>query len=85
MPSQNQFVMPNQPSQNKQADIEMAEQRIAELEKQNIELNTKFSQTFNELQKYKRLSETQKITINNLQTEKTDLLLNQTKHVTFMN
>ena len=76
-----------QPSsqQNKQADIEMAEQRIAELEKQNIELNTKFSQTFNELQKYKRLSETQKITINNLQTEKADLLLNQKKHVTFMN
>ena len=57
----------------------MAEQRIAELEKQNIELNTKFSQTFNELQKYKRLSETQKISINNLQTEKTDLLLNQKK------
>jgi len=84
MPPQNQFVMPNQPSQNKEADIEMAEQRIAELEKQNIELNTKFSQTFNELQKYKRLSETQKISINNLQTEKTDLLLNQKKHVTFM-
>jgi hypothetical protein len=85
MPPQNQFVMPNQPSQNKEADIEMAEQRIAELEKQNIELNTKFSQTFNELQKYKRLSETQKISINNLQTEKTELLLNQKKHVTFMN
>jgi glycosyltransferase involved in cell wall biosynthesis len=85
IPPQNQFVIPNQPSQNKEADIEMAEQRIAELEKQNIELNTKFSQTFNELQKYKRLSETQKITINNLQTEKADLLLNQKKHVTFMN
>ena len=84
MPQQSPFTQPSS-QQNKQADIEMAEQRIAELEKQNIELNTKFSQTFNELQKYKRLSETQKITINNLQTEKADLQLNQKKHVTFMN
>lgn len=83
-PPQSPFTNPI-PPQNKEADVEMAEQRIAELEKQNIELNTKFSQTFNELQKYKRLSETQKITINNLQTEKGDLLLNQKKHVTFMN
>ena len=81
--AQNPYTYPT-PPQNKEADVEMAEQRIAELEKQNIELNTKFSQTFNELQKYKRLSETQKITINNLQTEKADLLLNQKKHVTFM-
>ena len=81
--AQNPYTYPT-PPQNKEADVEMAEQRIAELEKQNIELNTKFSQTFNELQKYKRLSETQKITINNLQTEKGDLLLNQKKHVTFM-
>jgi hypothetical protein len=58
---------------------------VLDVLKQNIELNTKFSQTFNELQKYKRLSETQKITINNLQTEKADLQLNQKKHVTFMN
>ena len=67
------------------SDIAMAEQRIMELEKQNIELNVKFSQNFNELQRYKRMTETQKITINNLQTEKGDLLLNQKKHVTFMN
>ena len=65
-------------------DIVMAEQRISELEKQNIELNIKYSQNFNELQKYKRMTETQKITINNLQTEKAELS-NQKKHVTFMN
>ena len=67
------------------SDIAMAEQRIMELEKQNIELNVKFSQNFNELQRYKRMTETQKITINNLQTEKAELLLTQKKHVTFMN
>jgi hypothetical protein len=81
--NQNQTPFTQPPQQSQLTDIAMAEQRISELEKQNIELNIKFSQNFNELQRYKRMAETQKITINNLQSEKTDLLLNQKKHVTF--
>jgi len=81
--NQNQSPFTQPPQQSQLTDIAMAEQRISELEKQNIELNIKFSQNFNELQRYKRMAETQKITINNLQSEKTDLLLNQKKHVTF--
>ena len=84
--NQNQSpVAQNQSTPSQYSDIVMAEQRISELEKQNIELNVKYSQNFNELQKYKRMAETQKITINNLQTEKAELLLTQKKHVTFMN
>jgi hypothetical protein len=86
--AQNQNQSPftqNQSTPSQYSDIVMAEQRISELEKQNIELNVKYSQNFNELQKYKRMAETQKITINNLQTEKAELLLTQKKHVTFMN
>jgi len=87
-PPQSPFAQPPQspfaqPPQSQLTDIAMAEQRISELEKQNIELNIKFSQNFNELQRYKRMTETQKITINNLQTEKAELLLTQKKHVTF--
>ena len=79
-------VTQSQSTPSQYSDITMAEQHISDLEKQNIELNTKYSQNFNELQKYKRMTETQKITINNLQTEKAELLLlNQKKHVTFMN
>jgi glycosyltransferase involved in cell wall biosynthesis len=86
--AQNQNQSPftqNQSTPSQYSDIVMAEQRISELEKQNIELNVKYSQNFNELQKYKRMAETQKITINNLQTEKAELLLTQKKHVSFMN
>jgi hypothetical protein len=76
-PSTSSFINPS--------DTESAEQRILELEKTNIELNIKFSQTFNELQRLKRLSENQKILVENLQNEKAELLMNQKKQVSFFN